>query len=189
MEQALLKNLGVNAKRDIQAEELTHALALPQEYGITDHSERNIEYLLKFVQAYNQEIVPLSGEPIVNSGQATALMYPILRQLPTEEVWIALLNSKNIPIKKIKISNGEVDQTLILKKEILRTALIERASAIILYHNHPSGNPTPSQADLKQTESLRKGCDALGLHLLDHIIISNQKTYSFTEEKITNIFE
>ena len=188
MKKELLQQLGINTDVDIDAKELMHVLAFPQEYGISDHSEKKIEHLLKFINDYNEEKEPLSGESIITPGQAASIMWPTLRYLPTEEVWIVLLNSTNIPLRKQKMAQGDMNQTIIPTREILRTALIERATAIILYHNHPSGNPTPSKADMKETEKLHKACENLGINLLDHIIIANDKAYSFSEEKTITLF-
>ena len=188
MKKELLQQLGINTNIDIDAKELMHVLAFPQEYGISDHSEKNIEHLLQFIRDYNKEKEPLSGESIITPGQAASIMWPTLRYLPTEEVWIILLNSTNVPLRKQKMAQGDMNQTIIPTREILRTALIERATAIILYHNHPSGNPTPSKADMKETEKLHKACENLGINLLDHIIIANDKAYSFSEEKTITLF-
>ena len=68
---------------------------------------------------------------------------------------------------------------------ILRAAILKKASGIIIYHNHPSGNPKPGKEDIRSTESLKKAVDLLELSLLDHIIISDSQWYSFADESVT----
>ena len=68
---------------------------------------------------------------------------------------------------------------------ILRTAILKKASGIIIYHNHPSGSPIPGKEDIRGTESLKKAVNLLELSLLDHIIISDSRWFSFAEESET----
>ena len=75
--------------------------------------------------------------------------------------------------------------TVIDNTKILRTAILKKASAVIVYHNHPSGSPTPGKADIKATESLKKALDLLEISFLDHIIISDGRWYSFADECVT----
>lgn len=70
---------------------------------------------------------------------------------------------------------------------IMRKALEKRADGLIMTHNHPSGNPHPGQADIKETERLKKASNTFGISLLDHLIIANGCFYSFADEQITMI--
>ena len=69
-------------------------------------------------------------------------------------------------------------------RKIVRTALDENASFVILFHNHPSGDPSPSKADIAETHKLQKALQVFDLKLTDHIIVSDAKFFSFSEEKI-----
>ena len=80
------------------------------------------------------------------------------------------------------LSRGTFDRTAIDSRTILRQALLKNAAAIILCHNHPSGNEKPSQADIGLTDNLRKACKLMDIPLLDHIILSSGKYYSFADE-------
>jgi DNA repair protein RadC len=73
--------------------------------------------------------------------------------------------------------------TVIDVRQILRAALDKGASSLILVHNHPTGNPTPSQADIRQTDALRKGAGAMGLALLDHVVVADDSFFSFSEDR------
>ena len=109
--------------------------------------------------------------PIKGSAQAAGFLREDLRSLDHEESWILLLNSANRPLAK------KIDH-----RRIIKEALLTNASAIILFHNHPSGTPAPSVADINETNKLRKACDIFDISLLDHIILTDESYYSFAEE-------
>lgn len=110
------------------------------------------------------------------------LFHPLLRDLPQEEFWILLLNQAAKAINKIRISRGGIDQTTADVRSILREALLQRATQIALIHNHPSGNPHPSTNDRQLTQWVQKGSQTMNIRLIDHVIITDGKYYSFTDE-------
>lgn len=99
-----------------------------------------------------------------------------------EEFWLLLLNRSNAIIREVNISEGGVSGTVADPKKIFKLALENRASSIILCHNHPSGNISPSDADLRLTTKLKKAGDLLELPILDHVILGEEKYYSFADE-------
>jgi DNA repair protein RadC len=107
-----------------------------------------------------------------------------LLDLPHEEFWILLLNRANRVTKKHQISSGGVAGTVADPKIIFKIAVEELASAIILAHNHPSGNLTPSQADIDLTRKLKEAGKLLEIQVLDHIIIAGKNYYSFADESM-----
>lgn len=119
---------------------------------------------------------------IASSRDAYTLFSTHLVDLPHEEFWILLLNRANRVVRKHQISQGGVVGTVVDPKIIFRVALEELSSGIIVAHNHPSGNLTPSQADLELTKKLKEGGRLLEIQLLDHIIIAGQKYFSFADE-------
>ncbi len=98
-----------------------------------------------------------------------------------EEFWILLLNRANKIMKKVKISDGGVSGTVADPKRIFRAAMDSMASAIILCHNHPSGNITPSNADIALTKKIVNGADYFDMAVLDHIIIGDGNFFSFAD--------
>ena len=110
-------------------------------------------------------------------------MIPIMRNLDHEECWVLYLNRRNILSAKEMISSGDLESTIINDKFIIRKMIERKAESIILVHNHPSGDPTPSVADIHQTEKLRRSLSVVGFALLDHIIISSNRFFSFSEER------
>ena len=120
--------------------------------------------------------------PIKASAQAAGFLREDLRNLDHEESWILLLNSANLPLAKKMITVGIIKSTQIDQRRIIKEALLTNATAIILFHNHPSGTPAPSVADINETNKLRKACDIFDISLLDHIILTDESYYSFAEE-------
>lgn len=107
---------------------------------------------------------------------------PMLLDLQHEEFWILCLNRSNQLIKSIQISSGGISGTTADPKIIFKKALDQTASSIILIHNHPSNNPTPSNSDEELTKKLSMAGNHLDIPVLDHIIFCNNSYYSFSDE-------
>lgn len=111
------------------------------------------------------------------------LMLPTLKGLDHEECWVLFLNRLNILIGKEFVTAGNLDTTLIDSKRILRRAIEKQCRHVILVHNHPSGVPYPSPADIRQTDILRNALSAVEINLSDHVIIAGEEFFSFAEER------
>ena len=85
------------------------------------------------------------------------------------------------------VTKGTLTSTPLDARVVLKRSLMNNAASIILAHNHPSGNPYPSESDIKQTKTLRSACDLLSVNLLDHIIVSEESYFSFTDSVISTI--
>lgn len=107
---------------------------------------------------------------------------PFLKNLRKEVVKVALLNNKLHIIKDFVISEGSVDSSIVHPREVMIPAIKESATKIVLVHNHPSGDPSPSQADIEITHRVNKAGEIIGIKLLDHIIIGGTEYYSFADE-------
>jgi len=108
----------------------------------------------------------------------------LAREAKQEEFHIVLLDEKHHVIKSEQITVGLLDKSLAHPREVFKPAVKESASALILVHNHPSGDPTPSQDDKTITKDLKKAAETLGLQILDHIILSKDKALSMAEERM-----
>jgi len=97
----------------------------------------------------------------------------------TEQFRILFLNSRNVLMADELQQQGTVDHTPVYPREVIKRALDLGASALILVHNHPSGDPTPSQADIEMTRDLQAAGDKLGIALHDHIVVSKSGNTSF----------
>ena len=121
---------------------------------------------------------------IKSSNDAYNIIADVLSDLPHEEFWVIYLNKKNELVKKLNISKGGIDGTIADTKIIFKHAIEQLASAIILCHNHPSGNLKPSQADIKLTKKLKETGLMLDTPVLDHLIIGEKDYFSFADEGI-----
>jgi DNA repair protein RadC len=99
--------------------------------------------------------------------------------IKTEQFRVLYLNTKNILIADELQEIGTVDQTAAYPREIFKRALFHEAVSIILVHNHPSGNPEPSNADILLTKEIESGCKSLHINLYDHVIVSTDDIFSF----------
>lgn len=110
------------------------------------------------------------------------IMKPILLDLPHEEFWLLILNRANLVIKKELISRGGVSGTVVDTKIIFKAAVEHYACSIIICHNHPSGNLKPSEADIRITKNIKDAGKLMEIPLLDHLIITENGFYSFSDE-------
>ncbi len=111
-------------------------------------------------------------------------MIPHLIDKPHEEFWILLMNRANEILRPVQISTGGVSGTVADPKIIFKQAIEHLASSMILFHNHPSGNLTPSQADKDLTRKLKDAGRILDIPVLDHLIFTDKAYYSFADEGI-----
>ncbi len=135
---------------------------------------------------------------IVSSGEAAPLMdspdkvfnwlKPIADGEAVEKFWVLSLNRKNRLLKCEAVTSGTATASLVHPREVFREAIRNSASALICAHNHPSGDPSPSQADIRATRQLREAAKVVQLDLLDHVIIGQNEHdpggngyYSFAE--------
>lgn len=106
---------------------------------------------------------------------------PALRDLPQEEFRVLLLNTQNAVVRELPVTRGTLDASIVHPREVFRAAIAESAASVILTHNHPSGDPSPSPDDRQVTEQLVAAGDVLGIPVLDHIIIGDGRYLSFVE--------
>lgn len=126
----------------------------------------------------------IEKEIISSSTDVFNYFHPLLGELPHEEFWIILANRANKIINHCKISQGGITGTVADIKIIMKHAINNNATSIILCHNHPSGNTQPSNADIKLTKRLIEAGKIMEISILDHIIIGDKKYYSFADEGI-----
>jgi len=110
--------------------------------------------------------------------------YRLARESRKEEFHVVLLDGKNHVIKSERVTVGLSNKSLAHPREALGPAVRESASALILVHNHPSGDPTPSRDDQTITRELKKAAETLGLRILDHIILADDKVLSMVDERL-----
>ena len=125
---------------------------------------------------------PVHKKKISSSRDVFEIFYPLLGDLIHEEFWILLLNRSNKAIDQIKISQGGLSGTVIDTRIILKNAVDQLSSSLILCHNHPSGNLKPSDADVKITNKIKDSAELMDITVLDHIIVADNSYFSFADE-------
>lgn len=122
---------------------------------------------------------PIERAVIKESTDIYNIFHPLLCDIPQEEFWLLLLNQAAKVIDKVRISQGGIDQTTVDVRTIMREAILFRSTQIAVAHNHPSGNLKPSNEDITITNKIKKAGDLLNIRLIDHIIVTDGKFYSF----------
>lgn len=117
-----------------------------------------------------------------SAAQVYDYFYPLMRDLPVEEFHVLLLNQSATVIDSVRIGVGGLTETVVDVRVILREALLKRATALILCHNHPSGNLRPSAHDDRLTRQVQEAAKLLNLNLADHVIFTDNGYYSYADE-------
>jgi DNA repair protein RadC len=133
--------------------------------------------------------LPMEESPILNKADLIkAYLESLASGLEVEKFWVLCLNRRNRLRKRVEISSGTATAALAHPREVFRSAIREAASAVVCAHNHPSGDPSPSSADIQLTRQLREAAAAVDIPLLDHVIIGRRGAdplgrgyYSFRE--------
>ncbi len=139
----------------------------------------------QYIPVYRIELVrerTLKVEPrrrVSNSEDVVAILQDELLKADREKLICLMLNSKNVVIGMDVVSVGTLNQSSAHPRELYKSAILTNAASIILVHNHPSGDPTPSRDDAQMTERVAKAGEILGIKLLDHVIIAELGSYSF----------
>ena len=115
-----------------------------------------------------------AGEALQGPDDVARLLGPRLRCLQQEEFHVLLLDRRNRLIRDLMVTRGLLDASLVHPREVFRAAISEGAASVILVHNHPSGDPTPSAEDRSVTTTLRTAGEALGIPVLDHVILAER---------------
>lgn len=124
---------------------------------------------------------PLVSEEFLTSPEKAAqVVGDYIREMDREVLCVINLNSKLQPINFNVVSIGTVNQTLAVPRDILKSAILSNATHMMIMHNHPSGELTPSKDDIKMTSRLINVCEMLGIPLVDHVIIGPTKDSYFS---------
>lgn len=113
--------------------------------------------------------------------QVAELMRPLAAGLDREHFWSIMLNTKNHVLKVVEISVGSLNASIVHPRELFKSAVAVSAASVVVVHNHPSGDITPSGADIQLTRRLVKAGDVLGIELLDHVIIGGEEHASLRD--------
>ncbi len=109
-------------------------------------------------------------------------MHPTMQDLDVEEAWVLLLNQGFRLIKPVRLSHGGISETAVDIRLIMKEAIVNNATVIALCHNHPSNNLFPSRNDDNLTRNVKKACETMRIHFLDHVIVTDGAYYSYSEK-------
>jgi DNA repair protein RadC len=124
---------------------------------------------------------PLERTRIRGPRDVYELSAPGMRDLSQEEFRVLLLNTQHAVVREIPVTRGTLDASIVHPREVFRAAIAESAAAMILVHNHPSGDPTPSPEDRQVTRQLAEAGRVLGIPVLDHVVVGDGRYVSFVE--------
>ena len=148
---------------------------------------RETEILFKLVTELLQRVLreQIQERPVISSWSALLdYLQVALTHEPIEQFRVMFLDRKNILIKDEVQQRGTVDHTPLYPREIVKRALELAASSVIMVHNHPSGDPTPSRADLEMTKQVVSALGAVGIQVHDHVIVGKNKHLSFKSQRL-----
>ncbi|HWO41187.1 MAG TPA: DNA repair protein RadC [Candidatus Eisenbacteria bacterium] len=123
-----------------------------------------------------------AGEPLRSSEDVFRHFRGILEREKREIFYVVLLNNKNRKLRDIKVSEGSLTASLVHPREVYNPVIRESAAAVIFVHNHPSGDPAPSQEDIEITRRLKEVGNVMGVRVLDHVVVGHGRYFSFSDK-------
>lgn len=127
---------------------------------------------------------PASRVEVTSPEQAAALLVPRLADADRERCVAALLDTKHRLLEVVLVSVGSIDHTFMAPREVFRDALLANAAALVLAHNHPSGDPEPSRDDELLTRRLTRAGELVGVELLDHLVVGGERWVSLARRGV-----
>ena len=179
----LAKRILANCNNDLNQLAKLSLKDLTKFKGIGEAKAISIAAALELARRRKPESFDIK-KSITSSADAFEIMKGHFLDLPHEEFRVLMLNQANKTIKQELIGRGGITGTVADSRLIFRTALENRAVALILFHNHPSGRLVPSEADKQLTKKLLKAGKTLDIKVLDHLIVSDAGYFSFADEGI-----
>jgi len=134
------------------------------------------------LQLVREADYPYETGTLTCSAIAAKFFRPLFEGIDREQMAVAFLDAKHRVIGVGIVSIGSLTASIVHPREVFKPLILMNAAAWICAHNHPSGDPTPSQEDRVLTSRLRQGADLLGISLLDHLILTDARYYSFADQ-------
>jgi DNA repair protein RadC len=122
------------------------------------------------------------GEPLGSPEDVFRHFHARCRNAKREAFYVVLLTNRNRKIRDVKISEGSLTASVVHPREVFRPVIREAAAGVVLVHNHPSGDPTPSREDVEITQRLKSVGDIMGVRVMDHVVVGHDRFFSFNAE-------
>lgn len=164
----------------LNQEDIYSATSYHELYGHLTPAKQQLA--LAAVEVYKLYSYRERKQSIRTSQDLYELMKPLLQDVSVEEGWLILLNGANSVVRRIRISVGGIDSTVVDVRVVLKEAILASATSIVLVHNHPSGNRRPSVSDDRLTEQVNKAARVMNIKLMDHLIFAGDGFYSYCDE-------
>jgi DNA repair protein RadC len=152
------------------------AAGLVRDHGISPDRALRLAAMWELGQRWAPD-----DRPAITSPRDAVLLLDGLRTAPREEVWVLMLDARHRPIRRVTVAVGGINSSRLMPRDVLAPALRAGSAALVVAHNHPSGDPAPSRADRVVTEALRSAAVLLGVAMLDHIVVAARSHHSFRE--------
>ena len=181
------KKLTKQSENPLLIPEQTASPATPEGQAVLEALRSNLALLGELAARYQVDFQPErpADRPQINSPQDVFnLLGPEMSALAQEQLRVLLLNTRNQVMGQRIVYQGNVNSSIVRPAEVLGAAVIESAPSIIIAHNHPSGDPTPSPEDVSITRDLVQAGKLLGIDLLDHVVIGGDRWVSLKERKL-----
>ena len=150
--------------------------------GIGPEKACSVKAACELGRRFMLEGAAVEKRPVTSARMIYELMLPHLKGLDHEEFWAVYFNASWYYTGCERITTGTGNSTTFDTRRVVKNALDQKAYALAVVHNHPSGNPRPSRADIAQTERLRDACSAFDIALIDHVVVADDSFYSFHED-------
>ena len=164
---------------------MTRKKTLTKDAALLDALRSNLNLLGEIAMRYEVETQPERPRgdlPSINCPEdVRRLLGPEMAPLAQEQLRVLLMNTRNEVVGQRVIYQGNVNSSMIRPAEVLRPAVMEAVPSIIISHNHPSGDPTPSGPDAAITRDIAEAGKLLGIELLDHVVIGGERFVSLKE--------
>jgi len=155
---------------------------LSQIKGIGPAKASQIKAAFELSNRMDNPLEPSEKPSVKTPDEAVALVMGRLKEKKKEHFIALMLNTRSQLIKSAEISIGSLDSSIVHPREVFKEAIAASAASVVFVHNHPSGDPQPSDDDIKLTERLSQAGDIMGIDVLDHIIIGDEKFFSLKRE-------
>ncbi|RXA21728.1 JAB domain-containing protein [Methanosarcina sp. MSH10X1] len=160
---------------------LANITKLTQVHGIGKAKAAQIAAVFELARRL-ETFVEEPKRKICSPKDVYVLMYPKMREQKKEKFITLCLDTKNQVLKEEVVSIGSLNASIVHPREVFKSALLESSASVIMVHNHPSGDPSPSREDIMVTEKMVEGGKLLGIDVLDHIIIGDGRYVSLKDE-------
>ncbi len=158
--------------------------AFTKDIGIGKDKAATLAAVFEIAKRVNAQIKWFSEITVTAPEDIAKIFIPLLKDELKEQFFVICLNSANRIIKYESISVGNLNSSIVHAREVFKVAIDNNSANIIVLHNHPSGNPDPSNEDVAVTKKLVEGGRILGIEIFDHIIIAGNQFVSFVQKRL-----